>query len=140
MSTYGDAAAQASGYMESLTGKVLERAQALAGPGKTIEPWDLNRAILEYAPGQPIQEIIQHQVEAGVAAASAEPWSWRRSLLRSISGVTIIAAVLAIVFGVLGFVGVGGTSGFLDISKIFAGAIVGSTATGAAAEVRARSD
>jgi|GEM_PF-6061624 len=133
-----DANALAKTYTEALNKTVLERAQQLAGTGR-IDRWGVDKAFHEYASGRPIREIDAIRLTNPEKGDPPEK-SWWDGLLHSINGVTIISAILAVVFGVLALTGVGpaGTggnaSGFLDIAKIFAGAIVGSTA----AEVRSR--
>jgi hypothetical protein len=54
----------------------------------------------------------------------------------SISGLTIVSAILAIVFGYLGYRSPANQSGLYDIAKIFAGAVVGSTGATAASNIR----
>jgi hypothetical protein len=63
----------------------------------------------------------------------AEPSLWERTK-GSLSGVTVVSAVLAVVFGLLGVwvarghLGEAGSyTAYFDIAKLFAGAIVGST-------------
>jgi len=79
---------------------------------------ELTQAIDEFAPGVPVQ--IGRE-------------KWHNVLFQYFPPFTILCFLLAIIFGYLGFSAwskdpnhsVG--SGFLDIAKIFAGAIVGST-------------
>jgi hypothetical protein len=66
----------------------------------------------------------------------AEPSFWARTMA-SLNGVTVVSAVLALLFGIMGvlvgrgYLGAAGTtSGYFDITKLFAGAIVGSTSAG----------
>jgi hypothetical protein len=137
-----EATARTTSYMDSLTDTIVGRAKEIAGNERRIEPWHVDEAIQEYAPGHPVSEVIADHVRQGVAASAPLDESWLRSITRSINGVTIISALLAVAFGFLALSGVGGAeggttaSGFLDIAKIFAGAVVGSTATGVAAEAR----
>jgi hypothetical protein len=64
---------------------------------------------------------------------------WHR-LLSGITGITLVSAILAIAFGVLALVNIGladaQRSTLLDIAKLLAGAIVGST--GAAVAIGAK--
>jgi hypothetical protein len=71
--------------------------------------------MFEYAPGDPYPVNL--------------PW-WSR-VLESISGVTLLSAILAVAFGFIGLYlttkGAQGTAtGYFDTMKLFAGAIVGS--------------
>ena len=66
----------------------------------------------------------------------AEPSLWERTK-GSLSGVTVVSAALAVVFGFLGVWVAGGHlaeagsyNAYFDIAKLFAGAIVGSTGAG----------
>lgn len=89
----------------------------------TIEPSDIAQATLHYAPG--------HQLVLQESAWKA----FGRNVIASVTGVTIVSAILAIAFGVIGWIVAKDTaadagqlsSGAFDIAKIFAGAIVGST-------------
>jgi hypothetical protein len=72
----------------------------------------------------------------------AEPSLWARTT-SSLSGVTVVSAILALLFGIMGIlVGrgeltyAGTTSAYFDIAKLFAGAIVGSTGAGVALGAR----
>jgi len=67
---------------------------------------------------------------------------WERTKT-SLSGITLVSAVLAIVFGILGILvgrahltDAGTTSAYFDIAKLFAGAIVGSAGAGALRSAR----
>ncbi len=83
-----------------------------------IEPKYISDATMRYAPGVPFPD---------------EP-TFRERISASISGITIISAILVITFGFLGIFAMtrqtpnqATVTAFFDIVKIFAGAIVGST-------------
>jgi hypothetical protein len=87
----------------------------------------LSEAIKEYAPGRQVPLAVPTQ----------------RSRLESLSSVPIISTILAVVFGGLGLLAIlSGTAdkiggqAYLDISKIFAGAIVGSASVAASTAFR----
>lgn len=88
----------------------------------------LSEAAMEYAPGKRFPD--------------EERPSWRESILSQLSAVTLISALLAIVFGCIAFgisiaaeegEPVPDVSGYIDLVKIFAGAVVGSTGAAAVA-------
>lgn len=89
-------------------------------------------AALVFAPGKPIQaQPVDYENENAF---------WRRMGL-SITGVTLVAGLLAIVFGLIGLAVKGNESlatGAWDIAKIFAGAVVGSTTTAAVSSKKGR--
>ena len=63
------------------------------------------------------------------------PEPFRERILASLSGMTLVSAALALVFGVIGVIGVlkgnaASATPYFDIVKLFAGAIVGSTGAG----------
>lgn len=70
------------------------------------------------------------------------PSFWSR-VLESITGITLISAVLALAFGILGSIkaasNASAAAGWLDIAKVFAGAIVGSAGVATSAAIRGRS-
>jgi len=110
-------------YFEGLAGIIYSRASQIAREQeRSIQSKDVAQACAEFAPGNPFPT----EQSLGQRIAS------------SITGITIISAILAIVFGLIGFLGLryGGqgadtVKAFIDIAQIFAGAVVGST--GAAA-------
>jgi hypothetical protein len=66
----------------------------------------------------------------------AEPSLWARTKA-SLSGVTMVSAVMVLLFGIMGILvgqgqlaSAGTSSAYFDIAKLFAGAIVGSTGAG----------
>ena len=112
-------------YFKGLTAVINGRALAIAQEQgrKDVQARDVAQACSEIAPGSPFPK---------------EQTFWQR-IGSTITGITLISAILAIVFGGIGFAGLrwGGAQGaesvkaFIDIAQIFAGAVVGST--GAAA-------
>lgn len=63
---------------------------------------------------------------------------WSR-MAESISGITVVSAILALGFGFLGFKDSTKKDSWLDISKIFAGAIVGSAGVAVSSSIRKKS-
>ena len=94
----------------------------------------LSEAAMEYAPGKRFP--------------SEHTNSWRETILSQLSAVTLISALLAIVFGCIAFgisiaaeegEPVPDVSGYIDLVKIFAGTVVGSTgAVAVASHARAK--
>ena len=128
-------------HLNSVRTAIKQRAQELAQGERlddraaseaAVEIGHLARAINEYAPGRAVTSVAP----AGV---------WQR-FLDSVSPVTIISAVLTIIFAAFGLWAIlgpeaakgGGVQGaaYLDIAKIFAGAIVGSASVAVASAVR----
>jgi hypothetical protein len=117
-------------HLKLIEKKIRTEADKIAereGHGEDVEPGDIATAALLYAPG--------NQFPAGGDVLNI-PF-WRRMAL-SITGVTLVSGLLAIVFGVLGYFEKNGqnpqlASGAFDIAKIFAGAVVGSTGSSLAA-------
>jgi len=107
-------------HFKNIERKILEEARNLAriDGREKIEPKDIPQAALKYSPGVRYPD---------------DPSFWER-FLSSISGVTLISAILAIAFGILG--AATGKDSYYDIVKIFAGAIVGSTSTGVISTIR----
>ena len=97
-------------YLSDIKEKIVAQAQKGAKEG-SIKPKDLLSAINLYVPGSPVTETQ----------------SLRRRFLGSITAVTLLSAILALFFGVYGLLAEGNPA-FVDIAKIFAGAIVGSAA------------
>jgi hypothetical protein len=132
-------------YSELLRNRILAKAKEIAAarqfegdtgttedqsvPKRNIEGMHMALAIQDFDAGHP------------PPAPTPPPGpSWRSRILESITGVTIISMVLALAFGFLGVLAssqtIGNKDSYLDIAKLFAGAIVGST--GAAAVVATR--
>lgn len=104
-------------YFKGLSAVIYSQALQIAdGHGRDeIQTRDIAQACAEIAPGGPFPE---------------QQTFWER-IGSSITGVTIISAILAIIFGIIGAVGLvtdtNAIQPFLDIAQIFAGAVVGST-------------
>ena len=89
--------------------------------------------------GEPnLQDVAEaySQHVLGTAALEGQA-SLRDRVVSSISGITLVSAILAIIFGLLGYFATTGNAdadarGLYDIAKIFAGAVVGSTGAAAA--------
>src|SRR5262245_39323842 len=111
-----------SDHMLKIRKKILSRAQQIASDTKDeLSVTHLAAAIGEYAPGMQL-----------VASGDGATRKW---FIDYVPPVAFLSAVLAVAFAALGLwaiigqpdvkTGLGG-QGFLDIAKIFAGAIVGS--------------
>jgi hypothetical protein len=94
------------------------RRRSREGGDGRLRPLDVSEAAKLFAPGKQWPPDLTF---------------WKR-IGASISGVTLMSALLAIVFGIAGiYLAVQNESAaapYFDITKIFAGAIVGSTAVG----------
>ncbi len=112
-------------YLNELNKVVSLRAQQIAGKGKPVTLTHLTQALNE----------LSTQMAFPEQPAPPKP-TIRSRIAESITGVTAISAVLAVVFGTLALVRLDDTEGFLDIAKIFAGAIVGSTAASTASRTK----
>lgn len=103
-------------HLDSVRRKIVEAAREISGRDGTtgnIEP-------------QAVAEAARLYTSTKRSMVSTEPTFGRR-VFEFTTGLTAICALLAIVFGWLGFWAQGGISeGWLDITKIFAGAVVGS--------------
>jgi hypothetical protein len=129
-------------HLKAIEEKIRARATQFAkddGSGEQIQPMHVAAAARLYAPGYPLFEWTkdgqgasqgEEQPSNGPGSTGQVTLGFRDRILSSISGVTIISAILAIVFGAIGAYGLSqGTQnvqGFIDIAQIFAGAIVGS--------------
>lgn len=115
-------------YLDGVEKKIAQRAQELAkeefGDGSPHSPEirHLAQASLDIAPGRVFPE-------------TDEPTWWER-VGSSITGITIVAGILTLVFGGFGLFGPENNQGFLDIAKIFAGAVVGSAGEAAVTRYR----
>jgi hypothetical protein len=101
-------------YVTDLRKEIVGRAQKIAeereGKNARARAKDVAQACDEIAPDYPREQ------------------KWRHTILSSITGITLISAALAIIFGALGlWGGTGNQQAWLDIAQIFAGAVVGST-------------
>ena len=112
-------------HIELIKIAIIEEAHAASGNG-ILQPMQVLDAAKLYAPGYrlPTQTYVPF---------------WSR-IFESISGITLISALLAIIFGLLGWSqGATAGAGLLDIAKILAGAIVGSTGAAVASSIRSKS-
>ncbi len=75
-------------------------------------------------------QILQGVTDVACAQGITQK-SFLRSTLESVPGIAFVAAVMAIVFGVLAYFDSTTRTQWLDIVKIFAGAVVGSAGTAA---------
>lgn len=130
-------------HLQSIEGRIRARARDLAKDDgrERVEVMDIAAAAKEYAPGRPVPEGRAGSEEVMVSEVGIDsierkssvqnPLTFKDRILSSISGITLISAALAILFGLIGYFGIrtGAESvqGFIDIAQIFAGAVVGST-------------
>lgn len=120
-------------HLKAIEQKIKDAAREIAqanGRTNEITPMDVSEATRLYAPGD---RVITSRREI----------SWGGRILDSISGVTLISGLLAVAFGVIGFLATGSSPGspspgWIDIAKIFAGAVVGSTGAGVASAMGRR--
>jgi hypothetical protein len=120
-----DSTSVLSGHMRAIEQRILERARELAG-SQTISAIYVEKAIREFAPGDPYPQN-RH-------------WLY---LTWTLAGTTLISALLAATFGGLALFGGSHLSptnqvAFLDIAKVFAGAVVGSTGASVVSGTRSR--
>jgi hypothetical protein len=111
-----------SDHMRMLETQIIREAYKLAEADgrKIVAPVDISKASELFAASE---RRIPREL------------GFKSKMLQSISGITVIAGALAIIFGLLAVAGTKELSqGAWDIAKIFAGAVVGST--GAAAVQR----
>jgi hypothetical protein len=108
-------------HLQDIRKKIIKRAESLPTEGEAVDFSHIAQAIAEYAP---VGEIPK-----------AEPVKGFRFFLSLFPPFILLSFILTVVFGVLGlWVTLGSESpkqspigpGFLDIAKIFAGAMVGS--------------
>jgi hypothetical protein len=129
-------------HLAVIRATILSRADELArdavgedsaDPTTSIAIVHLSRAIEEYAPGRPVVPLAKKEEGIG------------RRLLDGISPITVISAALTVVFAGFGLfalsskapTGLGsGGNAYLDIAKIFAGAIVGSSSAAITSSLR----
>lgn len=90
-------------------------------PPQSPEELDVAEAAKRFAPGKKFPEDAL----------------WQRTK-SSLSGITLVSALLAVIFGILGalvnsghLANAGNSTAYFDIAKLFAGAVVGSTGAGA---------
>ena len=99
-----------SEHLDEVRTKIVERALNLAAQSdsSTVRPAELAKAASYFAPGTPVR---------------GSGW-FADKILASLSGVTVVAAVLAIIFGWLGVYT--DQAVYFDIVKLFAGTVLGS--------------
>jgi hypothetical protein len=112
-------------YFRDLTTQIYRQALQVAdreGRRDEIQTRDVAQACIDIAPGRPfpVEQTLGQRIGS------------------SITGITVISAILAVIFGIIGFAGLGRggeeiVKPFIDIAQIFAGAVVGSTGAAAVA-------
>jgi len=118
-------------HLKEVEAKIRDRAKGIADDEKRpIEARDIATAAMLYAPGL---QYPDKRSELDI------PFFRRMAL--SITGVTLVSALLAIAFGVIGYYATKGNqpnlaNGAWDIAKIFAGAVVGSAGSTVATTVK----
>ena len=120
---------------------ILKRAKEIAareGASGGVGLLHLSEAVSEYAPAKPFP--LEHQ--------KPPRWPTLSRLMESITPIILISTALTIVFGAFGLWALSGRipgakgpdaingQSYLDIAKIFAGAIVGSAGAAAVKETR----
>lgn len=119
-------------HLESIRRKIVKRAVELAkqedSPHPPLDLTLVERASDDFAPGTRVPAPVEPKE------------SWGDRLKAGITGVTIIAAVLAVIFGGLAIINPinGQQTGFLDLAKLLTGAIVGSTGAAVATGTKKR--
>ena len=120
--------------------KILTRADIIASEAKEdINIIHMADAINEYAPGKQISQLSELPLKKG----------WLEGFFGYVPPVACLSAILAFAFAALGLWALLGSSavesalgkqssGFLDIAKIFAGAIVGSATAAVASGARGK--
>lgn len=112
-------------HLASIRTKILARAHELSGNPGPFEERFLAVAMFEYAPGDSFPSHVPF---------------WTR-VSESISGVTLLSAALAIIFGGIGVLisakgQASSATGYFDTMRLFAGAIVGSAGAALAGTAR----
>lgn len=105
-------------HLELIRQLITQEAFRTAGERELQSPngLDVAEAAKRFAPGAKFPD---------------EP-SFSERIKSSLSGITLVSALLAVVFGVLGVLQQQNQAAYFDIVKLFAGAIVGSTGAGVA--------
>lgn len=117
-----EAKAFLDGHLSKIRERIIEAAvQDLGDTSESsspIEPMLIAEASKKFAPG-------------ALVPVDARKVSAIQRVLEPITGLTFVCAVLAVLFGVLGlWADKTNSAGWLDIAKVFAGAVVGSTGAG----------
>lgn len=106
-------------HFRMMAAHILGEAKELSKSNKNIITLEhLTKATLKYAPGKPFPKETRFGLR----------------VIKSISGMTFIWMIMAVIFGILGMWKDG--EGYADIAKIFAGAIAGSAGNAAVSEIR----
>ena len=107
-------------HLQRVQDKIVEEAARLAAQDNRaqIDPRDIAEAAKAFAPGIEVSQVPQL---SGRPAAPRKPLLLE--LLSSAPSITTVSAVLAVIFGVIGWRAK--DSSAFDIAKVFAGAIVG---------------
>ena len=97
-------------HLDEIRRKIVNRSIELASlaDSKVVRPAEVARAASQFAPGGPVR---------------GSNWFVER-VLSSLSGITVVAALLAVIFGWLGIYT--GQAVYFDIVKLFAGTVLGS--------------
>jgi hypothetical protein len=112
------------GHLAKIKTTIMSDAKKLASDSNVTEEMAVAEAARSYAPGNPI--------------SSLKPIPFWSRIGESITGVTLASVLLAIVFGCLAALNKENSERWLDVVKLFAGAIVGSVGATAVASSRAR--
>jgi hypothetical protein len=110
-------------HWRTIRTKIINEARRAAESDgrRAMVPADVSTAAMKFAPGRIFEECPPQLKEPGF---------WQR-MGSSLSAVTLISALLAVLFGVLflatQLLGAKPDSSYTDIMKIFAGAVAGST-------------
>ena len=115
-------------HLAKIRERIIDEALRQGGdsPDRTaIEPMVIAEATKSFAPGD-------------LVPIGGRRVSTMQRLFEPVTGLTIVCAALAVVFGVLGlWADKANAAGWLDVAKVFAGAVVGSTGAGVVSSVRA---
>jgi hypothetical protein len=119
-----------SDHLASIEAKIIDEARKLITNGAT-EQMAVAEAARRYAPGDQFPEN-----------RDPKPTPFWSRIAESISGITLVTAVLAIIFGVLGLLDIHGdkesAQRWIDVAKIFAGAVVGSAGVSAVSSAKGK--
>ncbi|MCP4745402.1 MAG: hypothetical protein GY874_04560 [Desulfobacteraceae bacterium] len=107
-------------HLASIRQQILQETSQISGNGgsKKVLPKHVSQAALEFAPER---------------RYPSDP-TWGQKIIGTVSGITVISAILAVASGMIDYFDKG--TQYIDIVKIFAGAIVGSTGASAVTHLR----
>src|SRR6266704_3001955 len=91
-----------AGHLETIKRKIRDEAAVTAkadGRENKVEPRDVAKAALRYAPGEPFPTSEESNAPIPLEMQIS---FWKRMAL-SITGVTLVSALLAIAFGIIGY-------------------------------------